>query len=260
MKFLALATATAGLLAFPCALSSQTTGTRPRASAAATALTINIRVTDSTGNPLGGIKVAASGPVPRAGATDAAGQLRFVSMKPGAYRLRFESAAVLTLERDVTLRAGQGAELVEVTLSPAPPPPPPPDPPKPDPAPAPRSVAPGPPATARTVAIPEWVERNALGSREPAKTSVIACGSTSTTSVLQIREPLKDRKNDDGDELLYVVGGAGLLVLPTADVPLEAGTFSLVPRGTAHTIQRRGRSGLVLLATVTDSPCPPGAR
>jgi mannose-6-phosphate isomerase-like protein (cupin superfamily) len=277
MKPFALATAAAGLLVLPCALPAQTTpaqrppqaapaakppqtapATRARASGAS-ALTMNVRVTDSTGGPMGGIKVSASGPVPRAGTTDAAGQVRFLSMKPGAYRLRFEGASVITLERDVTLRAGQGAEAVDATLSPAPPPPPPPEPPKPEPAPAPRPPA-GAPVSPRTVAIPEFIERNMLGSREPARTSVIACGSTSTTSVLQIREPLKDRIHSDGDELLYVVGGEGLLVLPVADVPLQAGTFSLVPRGTTHTIQRRGRSGLVLLSTLVDTPCTQNSR
>jgi mannose-6-phosphate isomerase-like protein (cupin superfamily) len=214
---------------------------------------MNVRVTDSTGGPLGGIRVTASGPVPRAGTTDAAGQVRFLSMKPGAYRLRFESATTVTLERDVTLRAGQGAEAVDVALSAAPPPPPPPEPPKPEPV-APSKSAVTPPAP-RTVAIPEFVERNMLGSREPSKTSVLACGATSTATLLQIREPLKDRLHGDADEWLYVVGGEGLLALPTADVPLQAGTLSLVPRGVTHSIQRRGRGGLVLLSTLTDTPC-----
>ena len=87
-----------------------------------------------------------------------------------------------------------------------------------------------------------------LGSREPAKTTQVACGATSVTNVVQIREPLKDLAHPDAEALIYVVGGEGLLVLPIADVPLSAGTFSLVPRGTTYTLQRRGRSGLVAAA------------
>ena len=95
-----------------------------------------------------------------------------------------------------------------------------------------------------------------LASREPAKTSQVACGATSVTNLLQIRDPLKDLSHPDAEALIYVVGGEGLLVLPIADVQLAAGTFSMVPRGTTYTLQRRGRSGLVLLQTLTDTPCP----
>jgi hypothetical protein len=229
---------------------------RPRASSSGSAatLTMTIKVTDSTGAPLVGAKVTATGPATRASVTDATGTVRFLAMRSGNYRLRFESDKTITLERDVVLRAG--SEPIEVTPSPAPPPPPPPPPPEPtrnDPI-----AGRGPLQTPqpRTVAIPDFVERNMLGSREPAKTTQVACGATSTTNLVQIREPLKEQSYPDADVLLYVVGGEGLLVLPIADVPLQAGTFSLVPRGTTVTLQRRGRSGLILLMSVTDTPCP----
>jgi hypothetical protein len=210
-------------------------------------------VTDSSGAPMVGAKVTATGPATRAGVTDGTGTVRFLSLRAGTYRLRFESPTTITLERDVTLRAAM--EPIEVTPSPAPPPPPPP--PAPEPRPDPISSR-GPLQTPqpRTVALPEFVERNMLGSREPAKTSQIACGATSTTNLVQIREPLKAQSYPDAEVLLYVVGGEGLLALPIADVQLNAGTFSLVPRGTTFSVQRRGRSGLVLLMTITDTPCP----
>jgi hypothetical protein len=225
---------------------------RPSTSSAAT-LTMSIKVTDSTGAPLPNVRVMATGPVSRDGASDATGTARFLAMRAGNYRLRFESPTTITLERDVVLRTGP-AEPIEVTLSPAPPPPPPPPP-----EPTRKDPIAGrgglPPPQPRTVAIPEFVERNMLGSREPAKTSQVACGATSTTNLVQIREPLKDQAYPDADVLLYVVGGEGILVLPIADVPLSAGTFSLVPRGTTFTLQRKGRSGLVLLMSITDTPC-----
>jgi len=226
---------------------------RPSTSSAAT-LTMTVKVTDASGAPLVGAKVTATGPAIRAGVTDATGTVRFLSMRGGTYRLRFESPTTITLERDVVLRAG--GEPIEVAPSPAPPPPPPP------PAPEPtrnESISGRGPLQApqpRTVAIPEFVERNMLASREPAKTSQVACGATSVTNLLQIRDPLKDLSHPDAEALIYVVGGEGLLVLPIADVQLAAGTFSMVPRGTTYTLQRRGRSGLVLLQTLTDTPCP----
>ena len=215
---------------------------------------MTVKVTDSGGAPLVGTRVTATGPAVRAGVSDATGTVRFLSMRAGTYRLRFESPTTITLERDVVLRAG--GEPIEVTPSPAPPPPPPP------PAPEPTrndSISGRGPLQApqpRTVAIPEFVERNMLANREPAKTSQVACGATSVTNLLQIRDPLKDLSHPDAEALIYVVGGEGLLVLPIADVQLAAGTFSMVPRGTTYTLQRRGRSGLVLLQTLTDTPCP----
>lgn len=225
---------------------------RPRPAGTA-ATTMTIKVTDSGGAPLVGANVTATGPATRAGVTDATGTVRFLSMRSGTYRLRFESPTTITLERDVVLRAGM--EPIEATPTPAPPPPPPP------PAPEPTRNDPisgrGPlqAPQPRTVSIPEFIERNMLGNREPAKTTQVACGATSVTNVLQIRDPLKDQSHPDAEALIYVVGGEGLLVLPIADVPLAAGTFSLVPRGTTYTLQRRGRSGLVLLQTLTDTLC-----
>ena len=57
------------------------------------------------------------------------------------------------------------------------------------------------------------------------------------------------------DELLYVVGGEGTLLLGSQQISLQAGTFSVVPRGMTHTLQRRGSRGLILLSTLTDTPC-----
>src|SRR5688572_28619328 len=226
---------------------------RPRASSGSSTTTMTVKVTDSGGAPLVGANVTATGPATRAGVTDATGTVRFLSMRSGTYRLRFESPSTITLERDVVLRAGM--EPIEATPTPAPPPPPPPPPPEP----TRNEVSSRGPLQApqpRTVAIPEFVERNMLAGREPAKTSQVACGATSVTNLLQIRDPLKDLHHPDSEALYYVVGGEGLLVLPIADVPLAAGTYSLVPRGTTYTLQRRGRSGLVLLQTLTDTPCP----
>jgi hypothetical protein len=228
---------------------------RPRPSSSSPAvLTMTVKVTDSGGAPLVGARVTATGPAIRAGVTDATGTVRFLSMRAGSYRVRFESPTTITLERDVVLRAG--GEPIEAAPSPAPPPPPPPPAPEPtrnDPI---SSRGPLQAPQPRTVAIPEFVERNMLASREPAKTSQLACGATSVTNLLQIRDPLKNLTHPDAEALIYVVGGEGLLVLPIADVQLTAGTFSLVPRGTTYTLQRRGRSGLVLLQTLTDTPCP----
>ncbi len=199
-----------------------------------------------------GIKVHANGPVVRSGVSDAQGTARFLALRPGTYRLRFEGDKFITLEREVTVRTGQPLD-IEVSLTPAPPPPPPPPAAKPEPA-APVRMNVRPPEP-RSISIPDYVERNLIGSREPSKSSVLACGATATASLVQVREPIKDRVHPDADEYLYVVGGEGTLGLPTQDVPLQAGMLALVPRGANHAIQRRGRGVLVLMAILTDTPC-----
>src|ERR671914_546465 len=68
---------------------------------------ITIQVTDSVGAPLADAAVTASGPVAREGVTTAEGSLRFANMRAGTYRLKFVREGSITLERDVTLRAGE---------------------------------------------------------------------------------------------------------------------------------------------------------
>lgn len=214
--------------------------------------TLAVKITDSFGAPLADIRITASGPVSRSGVSDTNGDVRFASMRPGTYRLRFESEKVVTLEREVTTTSQPTN--IEVSLSAAPPPPPPPPAPKPEPAPTPTGANVTPPEP-RTVSIPEFAERNLIGSREPSKRTLVACGGNSATDLVQIREPLKDQLHAGADALVYVVGGEGLLVLGSQEVPLRAGTFSVVPRGMTYTLQRRGRGGLILLVTLTDTPC-----
>jgi hypothetical protein len=226
---------------------------RPRPSSGPATLTMTVKVTDSGGAPLVGAKVTATGSATRAGVTDATGTVRFLALRAGTYRLRFESPTTITLERDVTLRSG--GEPIEVTPSPAPPPPPPPPAPEPTRDPI-ASRGPLQAPQPRTIAIADFVERNIISNREPVKTTQLACGATSMTNLVQVREPLKDQSYPDAEVLLYVVAGEGLLVLPIADVPLAAATFSLVPRGTTFTLQRRGRNPLIVLMSVTDTPCP----
>ena len=214
---------------------------------------MTVKVTDSTGAPLVGAKVTATGPATRAAATDATGTVRFLALRGGNYRLRFESPTTITLERDVVLRAG--AEPIEVTPSPAPPPPPPPPPPEPTRSDPISGRGPLQAPQPRTVAIPEFVDRNKRGSREPAKTTQVACGATSVTNLVQIREPLKDQSIPTPTccSTSLPARDSGAADRRRAAV---VGTFSLIPRGTTYTLQRNGRNDLFVLMSLTDTPCP----
>ncbi len=80
---------------------------------------LTIQVTDPLGAPVAEAAVTVTGPVAREGVTAADGSLRLTNMRPGTYRLRFVREGSITLERELTVRAGE-SPTVEVALSPAP--------------------------------------------------------------------------------------------------------------------------------------------
>ncbi len=217
-------------------------------------LTLTIQVTDAVGAVLGNVQVRATGPVEREGRTSDEGTLRFANLKPGSYRLRFVREGFFTLERDVSLRAGQPLR-IDVMLSEAPPPMPSPPAPPPEPPPEPPQPPPPPVAEPKTVAIPSFVELNFIGARATRKDSLVACAGTGTATLLQLREALVDEVHDPSDEWLYVVAGEGTLQLGDREEKLAAGTFSLVPRTVRHSIVPRGRNPLILIAIQTGTPC-----
>ena len=90
-----------------------------RRAAASAATTVSFSITDPGGLPLSGVNVSGTGPVFREMQTTAGGLTRFLNVKPGDYRLRFEKDGFLTLERDITVKSGAPLD-VDVTLDPAP--------------------------------------------------------------------------------------------------------------------------------------------
>ena len=195
------------------------------------------------------------GPVDREAPTDPSGLVTFANMAPGNYRLRFEHPAFITLEKEISLAAGKPLR-ASASLSPAPPPPPPP---KPEPAP-PVPTAPQGPAgsyTPNSVDIPDLFEKNFIGSG-PLKRSPIGCTASSTSTLVQLREPIADHAHADADELIYVVAGEGTHKVAGREYALSGGVFSTVPRGVTHSIVRRGRQPLVIISTLSGPSCQPG--
>lgn len=223
-----------------------------RAAPAANGLTLQVRVTDRTGTPSAGVTVTLEGPASREGKSDASGAIQFRTLGPGTYRLRAESEGFITLEKEVTLRAGAAAPPVEFALTLAPPPPPPPAPveapPPPPPPPAPKA------GEARVLSIPDLAEKN-LSGREPSKLVPIACSGLDSTQMMVLREGVKAPANADADLTIYVVAGEVTLTLNGRDSALQSGWYAMVPRGTAHALTRKGRNPAVLLLTVGGQPC-----
>ena len=140
-------------------------------------------------------------------------------------------------------------------LTPAPPPPkveaPPPPPP---PAPIVR-----PAGEQKTTNVPTFVEQNFIPAREGKKESLVGCTGEATSMLIQLRDPLAEHTHAEGSEMLYVVAGEATHRVGDRDETLTAGSFSAVPRGTAHSLTRRGRNPVIVISTLAGQPCDAAA-
>ena len=233
----------------PAGAQTPTASHRPQPKAHA----IHVVVRDVSGTPLEDVGIAIAGPTGGETATDAQGAAA-VTLSDGSYRLRLEHDGFITLERDVTIKNGQPAE-VEIALNRAPTPPtpeaPPPPPPAPAPPPPPAAAAEGPPVN---VSLPAFLERNFVG-REPLKESILSCTPDATIRLLQLREPIAAHTHAAADEVLYVVAGEGAARIGDASTAITPGSISVIPRGTPHAIERRGKNPLIVLSTIVGEPC-----
>jgi hypothetical protein len=229
------------------------TANKPRQGPPPGKLTLTAMVTAMDGKTLPRVWVKASGPVDREGQTDDSGLVSFQNMTSGTYRLRFEHDDFVTFEKEVSLPVGRPLR-VSATLNAAPPPPPPP---KPEPAaPPPAPPLPDGSYTPSSIAIPDFIEDNYIG-REQVKQSPVGCGGHTTSTLVQTKEPVAEHTHADADEIIYVVAGEGSHRIGGRDLALAAGSFALVPRGTAHTLTRRGSRPLIFLSTLSGPPCQP---
>jgi mannose-6-phosphate isomerase-like protein (cupin superfamily) len=224
----------------------------PQKAGAPRSLVMTLQVTSRAGMGLGAVKVSIDGPVTRDAQTDDGGIARFPNVKPGTYRVRFESPKSIAFEKELTLKPGQ-SQAFDVTLDDAPAPPPAPS--TPAKASAPALGSPGDP---KTMNIADFVEKNLIG-REPMKRTALGCSGLLETDLLQLRDPLPERSHDTYDETLYVVAGQGTIKLAGRDTNLDPASFVVIPRGTAYSLTRRGNKPLIALSTYAGEPCAGGA-
>lgn len=250
-----MAVAAAGLIAavtHPAAQTQGTTGRGPTqkrpAAAAAKTTSARVLVKDPAGSAISGVRLQLSGAATGEFTTGAAGTAILPDLKDGMYRVRCEHDGFITLEREFTLH-GATWNPIDIVLDPAPPPPPPPPAPAPPPPPP---LAPGGPAI--TVSIPDFVDRNFIG-REPIKESIIACKPLETVRLLQMREAVARHVHDRVDEVVYVVAGEGAILIGDESVALRPGSLIVVPHGSGHAFERRGKNPLVVLSTLSGSAC-----
>jgi mannose-6-phosphate isomerase-like protein (cupin superfamily) len=211
---------------------------------------MTVGAVDGTGAPVPGAHVIVSGPVDRDAETREDGTIRLLRMRTGAYRVRVEHVRFITLERDVTLRAGQ-PQTVEMTLSEAPPPPAEPEEPE---EPAPPAQDDAPPGEPRSLLVTDFIEKNFIG-RDPTREDELGCTASARTRLIQLREALPEQSSADSDEVLYVIAGEGTLRLGNRDVALQSSALAIVPRGTVRAITRKGRNPLIVLSVVSGRAC-----
>jgi mannose-6-phosphate isomerase-like protein (cupin superfamily) len=211
-----------------------------------------IQVTDTLGTPLADTQVTISGPVARDGVTTTDGSLHLSNMRAGAYRVRFAREGSITLERELTMRAGESLT-IDVSLSPAPVVPKAPEPEKP--APEPPSKALPPPGDPKITPVPAFLDKNFIGGREGRKDSSLGCTPTGTATLHQIREAWLSHTHDEADEWIYVVAGEGTLRIDASEQRVQAGTFSLVPYATSHALLPQGRNPLIVISVLSGPRC-----
>jgi len=235
----------------PVAPATQAPRPRPSGTASTTAL---LFITDGSGRPIENVTVTMTGPVDREVKSPSSGPTRVEGLRAGTYRVRFAHDKFITFEKELTWRAGTAQPELSITLNAAPAAAPPPAPafvPPPTPS-TPKLPLPG---NAKTVSLPDYIEKNFISNREPQKENLIGCSGVGQAMLWQIREPWNGRQHDSADGMLYVVGGDGRLKLGEREFTVAAGAFAVVPRGTSYSLSRSGRNPLIVLAVLSGAPC-----
>jgi Carboxypeptidase regulatory-like domain/Cupin domain len=213
---------------------------------------IAMTVTDSRGLPIPGVHVTVAGPSDRNGETNDSGQLNFVGMQPGTYRVRFDGDKLISFEREAVVRSGQTTSF-DAVLNPAPPAPAAPPPPAPAPAAAPAAKV-GPPGMPQVLSIVDLAEKQ-LSGNQPRRETLVSCSGNTRTMLVVLNQDQADRLYDGAEIEYYVVAGQGAVRLNGRDTPLSAGSYVSIPRNTSHGVVRRGNRPLILLSILGGEPC-----
>jgi mannose-6-phosphate isomerase-like protein (cupin superfamily) len=208
---------------------------------------------DPRGLPIPDVRVTIAGASDRNGETDGSGQVNFVGMQPGTYRVRFDGDKVISFEREAAVRAGQPT-VIDVMLNPAPPPPAAPPPPPPAPAPSAPAAKVGPAGMPQILSIVELAEKQ-LSGNQPRRETLVSCSGNTRTMLVVLNQDQPERLYDGAEMEYYVVAGQGAVRLNGRDTPLAAGSYVSIPRNTSHGIARRGNRPLILLSVLSGEAC-----
>lgn len=226
---------------------------RPARPATAARVAVTVFVTDTTGAPVPEARVRVDGPMVREGVTGREGTLKLQGLRAGEYRLHLEADGFVTLEKEIVVRGGSSE--IEASLTRAPAPPKAPElPPAPRPAPS-AAGAPLPPpdpnAAIEVVSVVDWLAKNKLERGEARKEGLVARTAGEATSLLQVRDALRDRVHTEADEVIYVINGSASLSSKGRTQSIDTGSLLLIPRGVTFTIENRGREPLWALSVLS---------
>jgi mannose-6-phosphate isomerase-like protein (cupin superfamily) len=104
------------------------------------------------------------------------------------------------------------------------------------------------------VDVPALAEKS-LGGREPLRMLSIGCSGVSSAQLIVVRDSIPPVTHANRDEMLYVVAGEATLNLGQRAQSITPGWLSVVPRGTAYALTRKGRNPVVLLSFVGGQTC-----
>ena len=212
-------------------------------------------VVTESGGTLQGAAVSLRGAVDRQALAGADGVATLLNIPAGTYRVRMSRDGYVTFEKEVTIRAGlRATSEAALTAAPAAPPPPPQVPketPRPTPAP---SDARGPIGAPKVLSLIDLTDQM-LRDQAPLVEREIGCSVATASQLVLIRETLASHTHSDADEMLYVVAGDATLRIADKDTQVAAGWFGIVPRGSAHSITKRGRNAPIVLAIRSGHPC-----
>ena len=216
-----------------------------------------LTVVSEGGAPLAGATVWLRGSVERQALTSADGVATLMNIPAGTYRARISHDGFIPLEKEITVRAATRAT-AEASLSAAPPPPPAPPPPatkeKEKETPRPVQTPTGPVGAPKVLSVLDLAEQM-LKDQAPIVEREMGCSVASASRLILVREPLSTHTHADADEMLYLVAGDATLKIAEKDTPISAGWFALVPRGTSHSLARRGRNAPIFLSIRSGAPC-----
>jgi mannose-6-phosphate isomerase-like protein (cupin superfamily) len=187
------------------------------------------------------------------GTTGPDGRITFENLTAGTYRVRVERESFVTLEKEIAVWAGgrtPAQAVLSAGMSPAPAAPAPIAPP-----PAPTVVAPTlKPGEPRILSLTDIAEQ-LLRETDPIAERALGCSGATASRLIRVRESVQSHTHADADELVYIVAGDATLKLGEKEQNISPGWFSIVPRGMAHTITRRGRNPVLILSSISGPPC-----
>jgi mannose-6-phosphate isomerase-like protein (cupin superfamily) len=218
---------------------------------------VALTVVTESGATLPGAAVSLRGAVDRQALAGTDGVATLLNIPPGTYRARISRDGYVTFEKEVMIRAGvRATSEAALTAAPAAPPPPPPAPretPKPS-QPQSQSEPRGPVGAAKVLSLIDLTDQM-LRDPAPLVEREIGCSVATASQLILIRETLTSHTHADADEMLYVVAGDATLKIADKDTQVSAGWFGIVPRGSAHSLTKRGRNAPIVLAIRSGHPC-----